>query len=200
LRTAPRDDCKSILRRSFEGRHAGGAVTVFTIDDAKLHHCGKIYRRLRRSHQEAGLRLGLNTHAELQSVLRESSYARAFFADGELIALGGLTESLISPFGFVWLAITEEGARRYPIALAREARRQLDLIMRTKVELATTIIGGDEAAKRLAVFLGFHVSHDGPGSPAFTRLERKDLSRHLDSNPALRIPIGGGYAISMGVH
>jgi hypothetical protein len=175
-------------------------VTDFTIDDAKLHHCGKMCRRLRRAHQEAGLRLGLNSHAELQTALRESSFAKAYSADGELIALGGVMGTLIAPFGFVWLAITEEGARRYPITLAREARRQLDLIMATKVELATTIIGGDEAAKRLAVFLGFHVSHDGPGGPAFTRLARRDLSRHLDVDRGLRIPAGDGYAIQMGYH
>jgi hypothetical protein len=109
-------------------------VTRFSIVDAKLHHCGKISRRLRRAHHEAGLRLGLNAHRELRTVLAESSYAKVCFANDELIAMGGVIGSLISPLGFVWLAITEEGARRYPIALAREARKQLDLIMRTKVE------------------------------------------------------------------
>jgi hypothetical protein len=175
-------------------------VTRFSIVDAKLHHCGKISRRLRRAHHEAGLRLGLNAHRELRTVLAESSYAKVCFANDELIAMGGVIGSLISPLGFVWLAITEEGARRYPIALAREARKQLDLIMRTKVELATTIIGGDEAAKHLAVFLGFHVSHRGPGGPAFTRFGRRDLARHLDVDPDLRIPVGNGFAIKMGFH
>jgi hypothetical protein len=175
-------------------------LTVFTSDDAKLHHCGKMCRRLRRAHQEASVRLGLNAHAELRAVLAESSFAKAYFADDELIALGGVIGTIMEPLGFVWLAITQEGARRYPMALAREARRQLDFIMSIKVELATTIIGGDEAAKRLAVFLGFHVSDDGPGSPASTRLERRDLSRHLDLDPDLRIPVGDGYAIKMGYH
>jgi hypothetical protein len=175
------------------------AVT-FTIADAKRPHCGQIWHRLRHEHQHASLRLGLNGHAELVSVLQESSYAKSYFADGELIAMGGVIGCLISPLGFVWLAITEEGARRYPIALAREARKQLDTIMRAKMELVTTIIGGDEAAKRLAVFLGFHVSHCGPGGPAFTRFGRRDLARHLDVDPDLRIPVGNGFAIKMGFH
>jgi hypothetical protein len=66
-----------------------------------------------------------------------------------------------------------------PIALVKEARRQLGEITVAKRELATTIIGEDEAAKRLAVFLGFHVADEGPGKTAYRRPKKRTKSGPL---------------------
>lgn len=150
-------------------------------------------------HRVATDRLGVNGHRELHTIFDQTPYARAIFADDRLIALGGIAGDLASPFGFVWIAVTDE-AKRYPLAIVKEAKRVLDEGMRTKHELATTIIGGDETAKRFAVFLGFHVAHGGPGQQAYSRFGRRDLVRYLDSEPEVRIPVGNGFAIAMGYH
>jgi hypothetical protein len=175
------------------------ALTTFSIIPAKPWHCGQMCRLLRHAHREATDRVGADAHRELRDLFDQSVCRRVWLADGEMIALGGVTGSLISPLGFVWLALSQR-ALRFPVALVKEARKQLDEIMVTKRELATTIIGGDEAAKRLAVFLGFHVEDAGPGQAAHSRFGRRMLYRHLDTETELRIPVGHGYAIPMGYH
>lgn len=174
-------------------------MTDFTIVEAKPWHCGAMSRLLRHEHRNAVAVLGIDSHRELRTLFDASAYRRAWLIDGKLAGLGGVTGSEMAAIGFVWLTLTEQGTH-YPIAIVKEARRLLDEIMVTKRELATTILAGDHAAKRLAIFLGFHVSHDGPGSPASTRFARRDLARFLDSNPELRIPIGTSYVIPMGYH
>ena len=96
------------------------------------------------------------------------------------------------------IAITE-AARLHPVEIIREARRQLDHIMKLKLEVHTTVLADDEAAKRFAVFLGFHVDDHGDGAPAFTRYGRKRLRAYLDTE-APRVTMNGGSFIRMGYH
>lgn len=144
-------------------------------------------------------KIGVNSHQELQNLFQSSAFRRAWFIDGKLAALGGVQGPKLALTGFVWLLLSDR-ATNYPIAIIKEARRQIDEIMKVKRELATTILGGDESARRLAIFLGFHVSHDGLGSSAYSRFARRNLSRYVESNPDLRIQCGNGYAIPMGFH
>jgi hypothetical protein len=174
-------------------------TTTFSIVPAKPWHCGQMCRLLRHERRRATALVGMDAHRELRELFDQSAFRRAWLADGEMIGLGGVTGSLLAPRGYVWLALSEM-ARRYPLAVVKQARRQLDEIMVTKRELATTIIGGDEAAKRLAVFLGFHVQDEGPGQPAYSRYGRRTLHKHLETETELRIPVGRGYAIPMGYH
>lgn len=174
-------------------------MTTFKTVEMKAFHCGAIVKRLRFEHRVALARVGRDAHKELRSTFDESCIRRAWFIDGELAAVGGVTGSAASAMGYAWLALSEK-ATHYPVAILKEVQRQLAAIMVTKRELALTIIGGDEAAKRLAVFLGFHVEDEGPGAPAFTRMGRRSLARHIDTLPDRRIPIGGGYVIGMGYH
>lgn len=174
-------------------------MTTFDIIEARAHHCGQMARLLRIEHQQAVARLGLNSHRELRERFGQSSFRRAWLIDGGLAALGGVTGAKISGHGFLWLAISER-ARRCPVAIVKEARRQLAEIMIVKRELATTILAGDAAARRLAIYLGFHVADEGPGAPAHSRFARRDLDRHLDADPDIRIPLGAGFAIAMGYH
>lgn len=171
----------------------------FTIIPAKPFHCGQMCRLLRHEHAQAIAMLGIDSHREMRRLFDTSSFTRAWLIDGKMAALGGVVGNLLSPYGFVWLALTEQ-ARRYPLAIIKEARRQLDYIMTTKKELATTVLDGDPAARRLAIFLGFHVAHDGPGQQAYSRSGRRHLARYIESDPDLRIPIGAGYAVALGYH
>lgn len=174
-------------------------MTSFRIIEAKPWHCGQMARLLRSEHAQAIAMIGVDSHRELRSVFDASSFRRVWLIDNKMAALGGVTGSKLAATGFVWLALSE-GARRFPVAVVHEARRQLDEIMSIKRELATTILNGDTAAKRLAIFLGFHVADDGPGAVAHSRQGRIRLSNYLENDPDCRIPIGPSYAIAMGYH
>lgn len=171
-------------------------MTTFQTIEMRSYHCGQIVRRLRMEYLLALARIGRDPHKELRAAYDDSAIRIAWMVNGTLAAVGGVCGPSAAATGYVWLAISED-ATRYPVALLREVTRQLDFIMLTKRALQATIIGGDDAAKRFAVFLGFHVSDDGLGASAFTRIGRRSLTRHLDTVPDLRIPIGAGYAIGM---
>lgn len=173
-------------------------MTEFSIIEAKKYHCGEMARKLRHAHKEAIVKLGINTHRELLSRFNDSSFRRAWLINGKLAALGGVTGPLLAGYGYIWVAFTAD-ALRYPLEIIKEARRQLDEIMLTKTELMTTIIGGDEAARRFAVFLGFHADH-AEGSPATSIFGRRRLNDFLIQEEKFRIPITSGYIIPLGYH
>lgn len=83
--------------------------------------------------------------------------------DGRLGALGGVVGSPLATDGFVWLAIAET-ALRHPVAVAREARRQIDRLMGTKRMLTTVALDDDPRALRFALHLGFEPMSDETGA------------------------------------
>ncbi len=170
-----------------------------TIRDGGMRFCGQMIRHLRREHHEAFAGVGLNAHRELRNTVAQSAYRRAAFLDGRLAAMWGVTGTVMCSTGLVWLALTNEAAAR-PILVLREARRQLDEIMRTKTELATTVLRDDEAALRLCVYMGFHVEDNGPGAPAHSKYGRRTLMELVRTNPELRKPVGNSYLVPMGYH
>lgn len=176
-------------------------TTRFEIREAKAYHCGQVARRLRTSHVTALLatdaRMGV--HREMRRCFDASCYARSWFIDGEIAAIGGVIATVASPNGFVWLALTQE-AGRHRVAMVKEARRQLAEVMRSKRELATTILSEDIEGQRFAAFLGFHVADDGNGERAFSRHGRKTLLQHLSEEGPHRLPVGGGFVVAMGYH
>lgn len=171
----------------------------FEVVEGREFHCGQILRRLRQEHLEAIERVGASGHRELRTLFDASYLRKAWMIDGRLAALGGVSGSVLSNYGFVWVALSKD-AMKYPVALVKETRRQLDIIMTTKTELVTTIVGGDDAAKRFAIFLGFHCEHQGMGSPAHSRFSRRNLAKYLEITPDLRTPVGNGYIVPMGYH
>ncbi len=120
----------------------------------------------------------------------------AYIASALLAGLGGVTGDPLSGLGFVWLSLTDR-ATRYPVAIVHEARRQLEIIMATKTMLITSIVDGDTAAKRLAVFLGFQVLNEDEGAPAETRYGRRRLVEFIEREESIRHPVGTGYVIPM---
>lgn len=167
----------------------------FEIVDAKPWHCGQMCRLLRVEHHRSLAMIGADVHRELRARFDESSYRKAWLIDGRLAALGGMTGTAMSAHGLIWMALSHD-AMRFPLAVVKEARRQIDMMMMVRRELATMILGGDETSRRFAVFLGFRV--DDQAVPAFSKQGRRALLRHIDSDPDLRIPLGKGYAIGMG--
>lgn len=135
-------------------------MTTFEIIEARAHHCGQIIRSLRDDHRACIDQLGQDAHRALRTCFDASSFRRAWLVDGRLSAVWGVSGSMISPEGYGWLALTN-AATSHPIAVIREARRQIDEIMIVKRRLVTTVIGNDKAARRFAAAIGFVVDGDG---------------------------------------
>lgn len=171
-------------------------MTEFCIVEGKAYHCGMMARRLREEQFDAMSRAGLDTHREMRTLFDNSSFRKAWLIDGQLAALGGVTGSPIETTGCVWVAISKL-AQRYPIAMIREARRQLEVATATRSMLVTTLLPDDDQSLRLAVFLGFHAGWDGRGAPALSRFSRRDLISYLREAPDVRIPLRDGYAMAV---
>ena len=172
---------------------------TFEIVEAKPWHVGCMVRRLRAEHRKAIEATGNDAHRELHACYGDSVFCRVLLINGRVEALGGVRGAAIGATGYVWLALSDEAAK-HPKALARLARQQLSEIMQVKRELATTLLDDDPAAMRFAVFLGFHVEDEGPGSRAGSRQDRRRLSEFLGTCYDRRVPVGTGHAIAVGYH
>ena len=168
----------------------------FEVVEAKVWHCGQMLRRLRREHMWAIACLGVDSHRELRQRFDESSFRRAWLVDGKLAGIGGVTGSPLATEGMVWLALSHD-AMRYPLEMVRESRRQLDGLMRSRRRLLTTILAGDEAAKRVAVFVGFVAADERPEPRAVSRYGRRALIETVASKDDIRVPMGSGFAVVM---
>lgn len=168
---------------------------TWEVVEAERADVGRVFRRLRDGHRQCLMGIGMDRrHAlrEFRKVFDESAFRRAWLHDGEVVAVGGVTGSLLSPHGFVWLALSQD-VIRFPLEIIRESRRQLGEIMKTKTELATTILANDAVALRFCAFLGFHSNHDAEG-----RTWRQQLREFQEKTP--RIPVEKGFAIAVGFH
>ncbi len=171
----------------------------FEIIDAKPWHCGVMARVLRDEHKKVVERAGASAHRLLRECFDQSPFRRAWLIDGELAALGGVMGTIVSPSGTVWLALSQK-ATRYPIAIIKEARRQLAEILSVRREIVTTIVFGDDAARRLAIFLNFHVSHDQFGGAAYSKAERQWLYKFVETCDERIVSVGDVRGVIMGYH
>lgn len=172
-------------------------MPTFDIVPGKPWHCGQMVRLLRLEQMQVEALLGVDAHATLRQRFDQSpSFRRAWLIDGRLAALGGVTGSLASPDGFVWLAVARF-ALCYPKAMVRTARAQIAEIMKTRHELHTTLLDGDAASRRFAVFLGF-VPLGGTWRRApISRSGRAMLLDDIEHNDKSRIPVGAGTMTAM---
>ena len=171
----------------------------FEVVEAKAWHCGLMARKIRSHHATMIEEAGANAHRELRACFDQSAFRRSWLIDGKVEGIGGVIGGVLNPTGMIWLALSNE-ATRYPIAIVKEARRQLDDLMQVKKEVMTTIVFGDDAARRLAVFLGFHVAHDGVGDRAWSRAGRKALSEVMEKYDERIVSVGKIRAVLMGYH
>lgn len=171
-------------------------MTDFKVVEAKPWHVGQMMRILRTEHHSALAMMGIKGHRELRSTFEASCVRKAWLIDGRLAGLGGVTGTLLDPIASVWLALSQH-AMRYPVAVLREARVQLDSLMVTRRILTTSCLAGDEAALRFAIYLGFHIATAGRGQIALSAFSRRDLRRFVEETPDVRIPCGNSYAIAL---
>ena len=171
-------------------------MTDFQIVDGRPYHCGAMSRILRLDQQKAVALIGMSTHHEMRKQFDQSTFRKAWLINGKLAAVGGITGSIISAYGRVWLALSNE-AMKYPLAVGRESRRQLAEAMKTRHVLVTNVLDEDEAAKRFAVFLGFVPYDENEILPASSIHGRRDMKRKIDESPLARAPIGNGFSVTM---
>lgn len=134
----------------------------FKIRDAQPWDCGALMRRLRTEHARAGVKLGYSYgHRELRDCYDNSSFRRSWIVNDRLMGVGGVTESLLSSWGMVWLALSQEVAA-YPVEVVKEAKRQLAEILQLKRQIFTLILVDDLTSMRFAEFLGFEPTGNMP--------------------------------------
>ena len=128
----------------------------FEIIPARPWHCGQIARLIRSEECEAMIAAGLDPHEEIRNAFDNTMRPKAWLIDGRLAALGGVAGNTLSFHAFLWLALAEF-AGKYPVAVVKEARRQIALAVVPGMPPATALLYGDEKALRFARFLGFGV-------------------------------------------
>jgi hypothetical protein len=131
-------------------------MATFEIIEARPYHCGQIVRRLRHDMHSAFFALGVDPHKELRTCFDDSYLRKAWLIDGKLEGLGGVFGGALSSSGYIWLALSQE-ATRYPVAMVKEARKQMAEIATTKHSLRATVLEQDKAAERFIGRLGFHL-------------------------------------------
>lgn len=127
---------------------------AYTIVDAKFHHCGPLARRICAGRWLAYREAGVDPKVRLRDCWGASLLAKSMIIDGRVVAMGGVTGSLMARSGTVWLVISSEAAA-YPLALVKEARKQLRALLKVKPELRALIVAQDGPALRFAEILGF---------------------------------------------
>jgi len=126
----------------------------FEIITGRLHHCGKIARRLRAEQKNAVIGLGADVHVGLVSAFHDSCWCRTWLVDGQVAAVAGIAATMLSDHGRIWLAASEL-ATKYPIAFVKSCRAELATMGTIKRQLFTTLLPDDLKAERFALFLGF---------------------------------------------
>jgi hypothetical protein len=131
----------------------------FQIIAAKRQYCSQIACAMRDQHREAVLRLGLDPYQEIVAAFDETVRPIAWMVGGEFSVLGGVAgPHSLCPVGLAWLVVTE-GATRFPCALVKEVKRQLDIARRIHPMIVAPIVTTDARSIAFAAFLGFDIAH-----------------------------------------
>lgn len=100
--------------------------------------------------------LGLEPRLLMEVLFHGSCYRKCAVIEGRPVALWGMTGTLMSCDGEVWLALTD-AARAFPMSVARVAARELSDLMEGRMELRSSILCRNERALRFARVLGFRI-------------------------------------------
>ena len=160
----------------------------FELREAQLWDCGQIIRRLRPEHVAA---FGGAYYAALRRAFDRSAISYSFFIDDELMAIYGVTGTLLAPFGYVWSAFAAKALKRFPVTLTREARRHLRWLSTLKMELVTGVMSEDRTSIEFAVAVGFRPKGN------LKDLNRREMAAYISDTPALRIPFGDKFVIAL---
>ncbi len=134
---------------------------MIRIVEAESRHLGMIVMRMSRADSLRIATLGLDARRVMRSFFRNSSYRRTLLCEDEPVAIWGVTGQLADSNGTLWLYLSDR-AKHKPLAIIREARRELTHIMATRRELVCYLHDDDPTAKRFAEFFGFQIGAPTP--------------------------------------
>jgi len=147
---------------------------MIQIVEATTDHAIELAPRLRHYDCITIATLGLTAQEALVSGVVTSRDTIAALVDGEVILMAGIGfASILSNSGHPWMAASDR-IERHPRALAVMGRRWLAHAMSQYRQLTNMVLEEDEKARRLLVYLGFHILTDGPvtmGDVSFLRYE-----------------------------
>ena len=135
---------------------------MIQIVEATTDHAIALAPRLRRHDCLTIATLGLTAQEALVSGVVASRHAIAALVDGEVVAVAGVGfASILSDSGHPWMAASDR-IERHPRTLAVMGRRWLAHAMSQYRQLTNMVLEEDEKARRLLVYLGFHILTDDP--------------------------------------
>lgn len=102
---------------------------------------------------------GADPRRALHQVLRQSSYSRTAILDGLPVAMWGAAGAMLSDSLTVWAALGND-AVRFPLAIVRRARAELEKIGEHGTELRAMVATEDERAILFARTIGFAQSDE----------------------------------------
>lgn len=129
-------------------------MNTFEIHSLSYYDLKRITRILRKEQLKLILNLNKNPYSDLCIYANQSFYTKSWKINGKLAAIGGVTGSILSSEGFAWLALTEESLK-FPIAIIKEIKIQLNNIMVNKNKINAYVFINDNAAQKFAEFFGF---------------------------------------------
>lgn len=168
---------------------------TYQIVPTRMVHVAPMARAMREGAKDTICALGLNSRRVLHDAVVGSHYCRVAIKDGKPIAMWGLKGVMLSGYAFVWLALSAP-AQAMPRRVIVEATHELARMGEQFEELATTVLPEDDAAIRLAAFLGFHDQHEKDG----TTMPYRDRVKQLKHDPRHRVAFGGAEVIALGWH
>jgi hypothetical protein len=137
---------------------------AYSIREARWSDCGALARKAQNGRWLAYKAAGIDVRAKLRALWGASIIRKTWLVDGAISAMGGVTGSILSPTGGIWLLLAPEAERRR-FAFLREAAAQLKEAARDKRELRITVAFGDVKSKRFAEWMGFAEETDAAGQP-----------------------------------
>lgn len=126
------------------------------IDAAQAHVGPHVAHLTAKERAEIEAVTGIPPRRFVRRLLQQSSYARAAVICNVPVALWGLTGTLLSPSGHIWLSVTQE-ARARPFAFMAVARSEAATLLATKAELRSMVRIDDARALRFLRHLGFEI-------------------------------------------
>lgn len=150
------------------------AARRYWIEPAKLSHVGELARSLRPGDRREIEIAGLAPRHAIRSCIRQSTFARTAFIDGQIAGMIGLAGVLLSDVGEPWM-LTTPVVERLPTFFLREARKGVQDMLALKPKLEGYVDADYEAACDFLTALDFRL--DDPIPYRGARMRRFHMER-----------------------
>jgi hypothetical protein len=132
-------------------------MSSYEILPCRLSHIRRLAATLRAGDRAELMATGRKPRHVLLDFWRRSYEPRTALVDGEVAGCWGDAGEMLSADGWFWF-FTAPPIERVPLAFAREGRRELARMLRSRRRLLVDTRCEYIAAQRLARLLGFHVA------------------------------------------